>query len=220
MGMDEMIELLKEKSYQIPQTLLFRYKELKLTDQDFILILYLWNSMDSSYNPKKISNDLGIPLKDVLELINSLSERGFLTLNIVKINNVRNECISLDLLYEKLAFLLLKKEKGKKEDTTLFDVCEKELGRQLAPTEIGIIRGWLETVSEETIILALKEAIYNGVTNFRYIDRILSEWSKKGIQTKEDVERNRKAFTKKKKATLENPELEGYDWLNDDREDS
>lgn len=209
--MEQILELLKDRTYQIPRLLLFNFHKLNLTDQEFIMIIYLWNSSDSSYNPKKISNDLGIPLNTVLEIINTLSEKGFLSLNIVKMNNIRSEIINLDLLYEKLAFLLMNTE-NKKESSTLFDTFEKELGRSLSPTEIEIIHGWLNSDStEEMILLALKEGIYNGVTNFRYIDRIIFEWNKKGIKTKEDVEKSRKEFKKAK----ENKELFDYDWLND-----
>lgn len=212
--MEPILEVLKNRCYQIPQVLLFNYKKLELTDTELILVLYLWNSINCDYNPKKISNDLNIEMNQVLEIINNLSEKGFLSLNVVKINNVHNEVINLDLLYEKLAFLLMKVD-GKKESNGIFDVYEKELGRGLSPTEYEIINGWRDSgYSDELILLALKEAIYNGVTNFRYIDRIIFEWNKKGIKTKADVEKNRKEF-KKNKA---NPELFDYDWLNDTKD--
>lgn len=81
--------------------------------------------------------------------------------------------------------------------------------------EVEIISAWIENgTSEETIKLALKEATYNGVTNLRYIDRIISEWSKKGIKTQEDVEKSRMNFRQKKEAKPKNDIL-NYDWLND-----
>jgi len=215
-NMEAMLEVLKNRCYQIPQILLFNYRKLGITDLELIVIFYLWNSIDSNYNPKSISNDLGIEINSVLEIINNLSEKGFLSLNIVKINNVHNEVINLDPLYEKLAFLIMKVD-GKKtnKDANLFDVYEKELGRGLTPTEYEIINGWRDTgYSNELILLALKEAIYNGVTNFRYIDRIIFEWNKKGIKTREDVEKNRKDFKK----TKSNKELFDYDWLNDTKD--
>jgi DNA replication protein len=213
--MESILELLKSKPYQIPQILLFNYKKLNLTEMEFILLIYLFNDMDNIYNPKKISNDLNLEMKDVLEIINNLSEKGFLKLDIMKINNVRNEIINLDFLYEKLAFIILKKD-IKNNNQDLFGTYEKELGRGLTPTEYEIINGWMDSgYSEELILLALKEAVYNGVTNFRYIDRIIFEWHKKGIKSKEDVENDRKKFKKNK----ENKDLFDYDWLND-RENS
>ena len=81
--------------------------------------------------------------------------------------------------------------------------------------EIQIINAWIENgTSEETIILALKEATYNGVNNLRYIDKIISEWSKKGIKTREDVEKSRMNFKQKKENKPKNDILD-YDWLND-----
>jgi len=77
--MEQVLELLKDRTYQIPKLLLFNYRKLGLTDQEFIMLFYLWNSEDSSYNPKQISNNLGISLNEVLEIINTLSEKGFLS---------------------------------------------------------------------------------------------------------------------------------------------
>ena len=82
--------------------------------------------------------------------------------------------------------------------------------------EYEIIGAWIENgISEETIILALKEAIYNGVSNLRYIDRILSEWTKKGIKTEDDVLKSRMNF-KKKKESKPSDDILNYDWLNDE----
>lgn len=209
--MNQILEVLKSKQYQMPQILLFNYHKLGINELELIIIMYILNDTDSNYNPKKISTDLDIPVKKILEVINTLVEKGILSIEIIKVNSIRNEVINLDLMYEKLAFLIMKKDTNKK-DTNLFDIYAKELGRDLSPTEYEIINSWLDGgYTEELILLALKEAIYNGTTNFRYIDRIIFEWAKKGIKNKEDVEKNRKAFKKSK----ENKELFDYDWLND-----
>ena len=76
-----------------------------------------------------------------------------------------------------------------------------------------IINNWFDSgLSEELVTLALKEATYNGVSNLRYIDKIIYEWGKKGIKTKEDVEKDRKKF----KSNSKKKELFDYDWLNDE----
>jgi DNA replication protein len=213
--MNQILDALKGRVYQIPQLLLFNYRKLGLSELELIVIMYIYNDNDSiNYNPKKISNDLDLDVKKVLEVINNLVEKGFLNIELIKINNVRTEVINLDLMYEKLAFIIMKKDT--KKETNIFETYETELGRALSPTEYEIINSWLDSgYSEELILLALKEAVYNGVSNFRYIDRIIFEWAKKGIKNKDDVEKNRKEFKKSK----ENKELFDYDWLND-REDS
>jgi DNA replication protein len=78
-------------------------------------------------------------------------------------------------------------------------MLEKEIGKQLSPIEIEIVKAWKEVnYSDEIIKEAIKEAVMNGVTTLRYIDKILSSWAKKGIKTKEDVEQNKKNFVKEK----------------------
>ena len=63
----------------------------------------------------------------------------------------------------------------------------------LLSIEYEIIKAWLDNnISEELIKEAIKEATYNGVSNLRYIDKILYEWGKIGIKSAKDVENNRK----------------------------
>ena len=136
--MNQILDVLKLKSYQIPQLLLFNYRKLGITELELIIIIYIINDIDSNYNPKKISNDLGLDVKKVLEVINNLVEKGILSVEIIKVNNIRNEVINLDLMYEKLAFLMMKKDNIEKE-SNIFDTYSKELGRGLSPTEYEII---------------------------------------------------------------------------------
>ena len=209
--MDKVIELLKSTNIQISKQLLFNYKRLNITDQELIIIIYLIN--ENTYNPKQIGKDLSIPFNEVLEIINTLTEKSIIKVELVKINNIRTEVINLDSLYEKLAFLIIKEEKDVEKPKSLYDTFEKELGRTLSAMEYEIINGWLTTCSQDLILLALKEAVYNGVSNFRYIDRIINEWNKKGIKTKEDVEKNKQEFNNRKNSKKQ--ELFNYDWLND-----
>lgn len=209
--MNQIIELLKSVNFQIPRELMFNYKKLNVTDSEMILVIYFINQSSNIYNPKQISNDLKLELNTVLEMVNSLSEKGILKVELKKINNIRCEVINLDYLYEKLAFSL--NEVDEKKNDNLFSMFETEFGRTLSPMEYEIINGWISSgCSEELIKLALKEAIYNGVSNLRYIDKIIFEWGKKGIKTREDVERERKQF---KNNNIKNKELFDYDWLND-----
>lgn len=212
--MDQFVEILKSKDVHFPRLLLTNYSNLNITDTELIVLIYLINSDNLIYNPKKISQELNMKINNVLELINNLIEKGIINLDIIKINNISNEVINLDLLYEKLAFNIIKKDdKSDSKDNNLIDIFESELGRGLTPMELDIINAWKEIdYTDEIIILALKEATYNGVYNFRYIDRILYEWHKKGIKTKEDVEKNKREF---KKVRESNIELIDYDWLND-----
>lgn len=210
--MSQIIELLKNINYQVSKELLFNYKKLSITDSELIVLIYLINQTSNTYNPKQIGNDLNLELNNVLELINSLCEKNIIKIEMKKINNVRNEIINLDSLYEKIAFALTQVEE--KNESNIFSLIENEFGRTLSPMEFELINGWIDAgCTDELIKLAVKEAVYNGVSSLRYIDTIIYEWGKKGIKSKEDVENNRKQF--KNNNNSKNKELFDYDWLND-----
>ncbi len=211
---EKMIGILKSKDFQVPQILFYRYKELNVTLDELYFLIYLLNSTSLVFNPKKMSIDLEMDMSRILEMVNNLSGKDVLTLELKKEGNIRNEYLSLEKLYHKLGFLLINE---KEEETTphLFDVFEKEFGRTLSPIEYELINGWLDNeFSEELVRCALKEAVYNGVSNLRYIDKILYEWKKKEIKTKDDVEKNKVQFHSYKE-NEETPDVFSYDWLND-----
>lgn len=206
--------IISSKDIIIPKLLFDNYKKIGLSSDELIFIIYLINNNDI-FNPKQISNDLSISLNEVMNTMERLSSKGIIKLELKKIGNLRNEYINIDGLYSKLTFYILNEEKEEKK-TSIYDIFEKEFARTISPMEYEIINAWLENgTTEETIILALKEATYNGVSNLRYIDKIISEWSKKGIKTKEDIEKSRKNFKQKKETKLNN-EIFDYDWLNEE----
>lgn len=204
----KILELLKNGHIMVPMALLQNYKKLKLTDKELIILIYLLGS--NEFDPEKISKDLNIKLPDTLKLIDSLTSKDILKIS-VKSGKVCEEYIDLDEMYKKLVLTMMN-DKKETPKTTIYDKFEKEFGRTLSPMEYEIIGAWLDNnYEEQTIELALKEAIYNGVTNLRYIDKILSEWKKKGIKTENDIktEREKRNKQKPKKEVFE------YDWLND-----
>lgn len=204
--MKQVMELMRMRAYQIPSFVFNNYKKLKMTEKELIVLIYMYNSQ-VYFNPKAISNDLGIKLDNVLEIVESLEEKSIIRIDAVDKDNLRCEMINYDPLYEKCSFLL----DDKNDNKDIYSKYEKELGRPLSPMESEIISKWLEEYDEELIILALKEAIYNGTTNFRYIDRIIFEWHKKGIKTEKDIIENRKKYKNDKKTQ----EIEDIDWLNE-----
>ena len=208
--MDKIVNLLKTKDVNIPYLLLINYKKLNLTEQELIILIFLINSKE--YNPKMISDAMDIKLPLLLEMVSNLEEIGMLKIELKKINGVNTEVCILDSLYEKLGLLIMKKDENN-DVKTIYDIFETELGRTLSPIEYELVSDWLNDTSEEILKLALKEATYNGVSNFRYIDRIIHEWKKKGIKTKEDVIKNNEEFRKKKDRKKQ--ELFDYDWLNE-----
>ena len=211
-------KILKSSTISIPRLLLLQYKNMKISDRQFVLIVYLLGSENMNFNPKQIGNDLGLTLEEVMGEFAILTSLGLVSLEVKKIGNMRDEVINLDGLYQKLAYLVVNgaEEEKKEVSTDIFTTFEKEFGRTLSPMEYAIIKAWLEgDYTEELVLLALKEAIYNGVSNLSYIDRILYQWYKKGIKTAVDVEKDKKNF----RTRNENNKVPFYyDWLNDNGE--
>lgn len=211
--MEKIVNLLSDKPITFPRFLLENYHKLKINNDELIMIIYLLNEDSIIYNPMKISADLNIELPQVLGICESLKSKDILTIETKKVHNKIEEHLSFKELYKKMGLLMVNIKEEK--ETNIYDIFENEFGRTLSSMEYEIIDAWRTTggFSEELIVAALKEATYNGVSNLRYIDKILYEWNKKGIKTKQDIEENRKRFTRAKEKPTE---LYEYDWLNED----
>jgi len=205
----KIVNILKEGNIVVPKLLLANYKKLKITADELILLLYLIDN--NEFDPKHLSEMVDMKSVDVIKMINGLTKKGIVTITTISNNDVHEEYVNLDNLYNKLVLLLID-EKEEKQSSNIYDKFEKEFARTLSPMEYEIIGAWIDNgFLEEMIDLALKEAVYNGVTNLRYIDKILYEWKKKGIKSKTDIEKERANFKKK------NPkgDVFDYDWLNE-----
>lgn len=212
------LNVLKDGFFTIP---LYYYKlrsKFQLEEEEFIFLMYLINYDDELlFNPSFLSEKLGIELKQVMMNISKLSSKGFLEVKTVKNDkNILEDYIILDLFYEKVAnYIRSDFNSIEKDTTTIYETFEKELGKPLTPMEYEIINAWLNNgTSEEIIVGALKEAVFNGVFSLRYIDKIIFEWNKKGFKTLSDVDNNRgRRFSSNTKSDEKTPEVFDFDWL-------
>lgn len=78
----------------------------------------------------------------------------------------------------------------------IFQLFEQEFGRPLSPMEYETINGWLDQdgYAEELIRFALKESVFAGKLHFRYIDRILLEWSRNRVTNVEEAKLHAQKF--------------------------
>ncbi|MCI7241796.1 MAG: DnaD domain protein [Bacilli bacterium] len=216
---DKILSLMMNKPIVIPRIIFNNYKRLNITEEELIVLIFIIDLGNKIvYNPDIFVKELNIEKYKVMEILNNLSEKKIITISVEKnsSNNKREEYISLELLYSKI-LNLFKETKTKSIDTSdIFSVFEKEFGRTLSPMEYEIIKGWIndEKFSYEIIVEALKEATYNNVNSLSYIERILYDWSKKGIKTKEDVIKDKSNFRNNRKKT--NKEIFDYNWLEDE----
>ena len=209
-------DLIINGTYSIPKLLLSNYKDLKISESELIILIYLLNEKDIEFNPAKIGKDLNIDITNIMMNIDSLIKNSIITIKSEKMDGIRKDIINLDNLYDKLLYLVItdeKKETNEKE-TDIYTTFETEFGRTLAPMEYEIISSWIDTgYSKELITSALKEAVFNGVFKLNYIDKILFEWNKKGIKTPHDIEKDKTSYKTKKE---EKKELYDYNWLEDE----
>lgn len=212
---ENVMSLIKTRNLVVPGVLFFNASKLGINNDELYFLIYVLNLSDLKFDIAKMSEELNMKPKIIVKLANDLSEKDLLKIDNIKEERGFSEYINLDGLYRKISFMTMNKEEEPVK-VTLYDEFEKEFKRLLTPKEMQIVATWKEVgYLDETILLALKEACYNEVFSFAYIDKILDNWNKKGIRTKEDVEKNREEYSKKKEEIISFNEDDDYDWLNE-----
>ncbi|WP_373896147.1 DnaD domain protein [Virgibacillus sp. CBA3643] len=213
-------EILSDQ-FSVPLKLLTTYTALDLNEKEVMLILQLHRFLQENETfptPYEISSYLTIDEKECANIL-----RKFIQKNILSITQHRNEqnqlseAYSLEPLWEKL--YSNKKEKEEKIDGTIFILFEQEFGRPLSPFEIETINAWLDEdkIAPSLIKAGLRESVLMGKLNFKYIDRILRDWKKKGIHSVEQARDASKNFHNKQVVKQENKTKRDtsfyYNWL-------
>ena len=211
----KIINIFKDGNVIIPLFLLKNYEELGLKLDEFVFLMYLHNLGNNSlFDPNKFKDDLNIDLASVMDYISILTNKRFIKVEVLNTDNRMNEIVILDSFYEKVSLLIMELDSNDKiDDSNVFEMIEKEFGRTLSPIECETINNWLENnISEELIREGLKEAVFSGVNNLRYIDKILYEWESKGIKTRDDVEKRRREKKNKNDSAIDNEIMDIVDW--------
>ncbi len=209
------ITLLKEHYLVLPTFLVSIVKKFSFSFEDFLLLSYFWNYKEEVFDVQNIATVLKLTENEVLLSFNTLLTKKLIGLDTKKDGNGRIiEIVNLENLYQEID-LLFQKEKKEEEKQDIFSIFEKEFGRPISSMEYEIINGWLDKdFSEELILGALKEAVYNGVSNLRYIDKILYEWQRKGYKSIKEVNKDNFHRTSSNDK-IETKELFDYNWLED-----
>lgn len=212
---EKILELVNnENHFVVDKCVLKCAKQMKLNINSFILLIYFLNHKNKEiFDYKKILNDLDFSEQELVDSISQLKDKKILSIGMEKNDSgILEERIDISAFYDILSSKILDDDKQNANDKDLYDIFEKEFGRTLSPMEYEIINGWLESkLDKELIICALKETVFNGVNNLRYVDKILYEWNKKGIKVPSDI----KEVEHNKSEENEQPYYE-YDWLNED----
>lgn len=218
---NKLLNVIRDGNIVVPLYLFKRIKELKITLEEFLFLMYLYNKGNEIvFNPNSFKEDLDYELLDVMKLVSALTDKDLISVE-VKTNDkgIREEYISLDNFYNKVNLLMLEDANCKEINNDIFSFIENEFSRTLSPSEFEFIKAWLESGnSEEFIKEAVKEASINGVSNLRYVDKILYEWNKKEFKTIEDIKKNKEQYRQKKEQENKNIEIFEYDWLDEDED--
>ena len=194
----------------LPTLLLQHYRDLGISNNELVLILQIKSYIDKGEafpNTEEIAQNMHLSKDNVFKAVHQLMQKKLISIDTTKDENgIAQDAYSLSFLWDKL-FVLLKQEqvdttdeKIEKETVqntkSMYTIFEKEFGRPLSPMEMETLVMWVEQdkYSSELVQMALREAVLSQVYNFKYIDRILLNWEKKNIRTKEQVEKESQRF--------------------------
>ncbi|MBX5324870.1 DNA replication protein DnaD [Streptococcus oralis subsp. tigurinus] len=186
----------------LPSALLLHFKELFPSSEDFLVwqFFYLQNTTAlGDVSPSQIAEIIGKEVADVNQSISNLTENGLLQYRTIELNGEIELIFDASLAFERLDSLLdtqtpvVTVPNPKNQLKDLVETFQQELGRLLTPFEIEDLS---KTVKEDGIKAdlikeALREAVFNGKPNWKYIQAILRNWRHEGIQSVAQVEAKR-----------------------------
>lgn len=198
------------------------YHRLNISNEEMMLLIHFLTFQQAGEDFPAISligQRMGLKDQQLYDMIQSLIERGFLSIPFYKNDEGKSvEYYSLDPLYQKLTQLdeedeshRFKQAKATKEGE-VFDMIQVEFGRQLSPIEYQKIGDWFQKDGYDPDVVkeALKEMVLNNVYSLNYMDRILLNWSKrKQTQAKDSTN-----FNKQKTQEQNLPPVPVTKWLN------
>lgn len=188
-----------------PSALLFHFKDIFTNTDDFLVwqFFYLQNTTRiDDLAPSQIATALGKSVADVNRSISSLTSQELLDIKTIKVGDEIETIIDASPVLEKLDQLVTKSKEQPVHDEgqgnqfkQIVSEFERELGRFLSPFELEDLE---KTVKEDKTDIdlireALKEAVFNGKTNWKYIQAILRNWRKEGITNLYQVEERKRA---------------------------
>lgn len=204
--------LIKEKDYTFKKLLFKLIKDFDLSLEELLLLVYFINQDKPVFDIKRISLITYLSSNEIMAAFSSLTGKGLVSIKTSKEDGKITEVIDITNTYRAMVSDININIK-KQTTTNIYTIFEKEFGRPLSPVEYEIIKAWITSgISEELIKGALKEAVFNNVRNLRYIDKILSEWEKKGFKSVDEVD----SYLKKKESNSPKQELFDYNWLEDE----
>lgn len=185
----------------LPTELLFHFHEIFDNSDDFLVwqFFYLQNTTSiEEISPNQIAESIGKSVTEVNRSMSNLTEKGLLQYKTIVLNGEIEAVFDalpalerLDEIVESHSTVAQPISQNSLKD--LVETFQRELGRLLTPFEIEDLTKTIQDdkTSPELVTAALREAVFNGKANWKYIQAILRNWRREGITTVSQVEAKR-----------------------------
>lgn len=198
----QFLEYYKSGNLVLPAALLFHYKDIFANSDDFLVwqFFYLQNTTKlDDLAPSQIASALDRTVADVNRIISSLTSQELLDMKTIELDGEIEIIFDASPVLAKLDALLTQPEDTEapaeegNQLKSLVEDFERELGRMLSPFELEDIQKTIkdDKIDPDLVRAALREAVFNGKTNWNYINAILRNWRREGITTLRQVEERR-----------------------------
>ena len=185
----------------LPTEFFFHFHEIFDNSDDFLVwqFFYLQNTTSlEEISPVQIAESIGKSVAEVNRSMSNLTEKGLLQYKTIVLNGEIEAVFDalpalerLDEIVESHSTVAQPISQNSLKD--LVETFQRELGRLLTPFEIEDLTKTIQDdkTSPELVTAALREAVFNGKANWKYIQAILRNWRREGITTVSQVEAKR-----------------------------
>lgn len=196
------LEVFQSGNLVLPSALLFHYKEIFKNADDYLIWQFFYLENTSNRNEmatSQVADAIGKTVPEVNRSVANLIRQDLLAMKTIELDGESEEIFDASPALAKLDELLERPKTSQEKPSdsnalkSLVEDFERELGRLLSPFELEDLQ---KTVTDDNtdpnlVRAALKEAVFNGKTNWSYIQAILRNWRREGITTIRQVEERR-----------------------------
>ncbi len=158
---------------------------LHMNPQEILVLMLIdyCNQIKTMVTHEYISKKINLSIDEIEEIFMSLSDKGYLTINMDMEKG--NLIFDIEGIYQQ------EQVEGQHLSRSLFDTFEFEFKRPLSHHEMDRILTMVSNYEEERVILALNEAVAYQKLDLNYIERILGSWMQKGLSI-EDLQKGKR----------------------------
>ena len=169
-----MDELIDYQCIDFQKLLILKAKKMQINDEECYLLLLIMTLNEigvKPITPSQISRVWSLSIQKIDDILMSLVDKHWISR--------RNGSLNLKPLQN---LLLEQPETQETTDIDLVSIFEDAFGRSLSQREIQLINSLkCQGYGDEMIVDALNESVKSGVITFRYIEKILDNWSRYGV---------------------------------------